>query len=381
MILAPLLAVLLALAAPAALAVPSAEAPAWAPGAGVKLERVTDRVDSPVDLTSIPGDPRLFVVEQRGVIKVIANGRVLDTPFLDLTDRVSSGGERGLLGLAFHPDYAKNGWLFVDYTDKHGDTRVERYSVTRDSNRADPKSGQLVIEIDQPYSNHNGGDVEFGPDGMLYIGMGDGGSGGDPHGNGQNKDALLAKLLRLDVSHGLPYTIPQGNPFAHGGGRPEIWALGLRNPWRFWIDPPAGLLYIADVGQNAWEELDVAPLSTPGLDYGWNRYEGTHAFRGDRDTKGLMMPVLEYSHRDGCSITGGVVYRGTRVPALQGCYVFSDYCRAWIRSVRIVNGRATEWREWRFPELESVTSFGVGGDGELYVLGQGGDVWRFTAAP
>jgi glucose/arabinose dehydrogenase len=298
-------------------------------------------------------------------------------PFLDIADRVGYGGERGLLSVAFHPRYASNGRFYVNYTDRHGDTRIERYSVSRDSNRADASSAQLVIGIQQPYANHNGGHILFGPDGMLYVGMGDGGSGGDPHGNGQNLGTLLAKLLRLDVDHGDPYAIPPGNPFVgRRGARPEIWAYGLRNPWRLWFDPPSGLLFIADVGQNRWEEIDVTPARAAGLDYGWNRMEGAHAYRPFASAAGLTAPLVEYSHADGCSVTGGLVYRGRAVTALVGAYLFADYCRGWIRSFRAVNGAAVDRHQWSVGETGDVTSFGEDGAGEAYVMTQQGDVFR-----
>jgi glucose/arabinose dehydrogenase len=285
------------------------------PGSGAALAVVAGGLQDPLEAQAPPGDPRLFIVEQAGRIRVLEGGRLLPTPFLDLTRQVSYGGERGLLGLAFHPAYARNGFFYVNYTDKKGDTRVERYHVSRDPGVADPASRTLVLEVDQPYSNHNGGCLRFGPDGMLYIGMGDGGSGGDPHGNGQNRQALLGKLLRLDVDHAQPYSIPADNPYAHGGGRGEIWAFGLRNPWRFSFDPPSRLLVIADVGQNKWEEIDAVDARRAGLNYGWNRYEGTHCYLTPCDPAGVTAPVIEYSHSDGCSVCGGYVYRGRAISA------------------------------------------------------------------
>jgi hypothetical protein len=336
---------------------------------------------SPVYLTAPRGDPRAFVVEQDGVIRIVRNDQVQPQPFLDIAPKVGSGGERGLLSVAFHPDYARNGYFFVNYTDRSGDTRVERYKVSSNPDVADPASGQIIITIGQPYANHNGGLNLFGPDGMLYIGMGDGGAGGDPHANGQNPRALLASLLRLDVDHGAPYAIPKDNPFANGvGGKPEVWAKGLRNPWRFAFGPDSQL-YIADVGQGAWEEIDVAPARAPGLNYGWNKMEGTHCYNGILCGKpGFTLPALEYDHSDGCSVIGGFVYRGTRVPQLKGHYVYSDYCSGWIRSFRYSAGQAVERRQWRAPALGSVLSFGEDGAGELYVLTSAGIAWRFDGA-
>jgi glucose/arabinose dehydrogenase len=251
----------------------SAGSPAAVQAGTLRLEQVSESFRSPVYLTSPPGDDRLFVVEQAGRIRIVKNGRTLPVPFLDISDRVRSGGEQGLLSMAFHPEYRSNGWFFVNFTDRAGDTRVERIKVSAKPDVADAGSSLLIIGIDQPYSNHNGGLVMFGPDGMLYIGMGDGGSGGDPRRNGQNRNALLGKLLRINVSRTEPYSIPQGNPYANGGGRPEVWAIGMRNPWRFAFDRPTGLLYIADVGQNELEEIDVEPASKAGINYGWNVME------------------------------------------------------------------------------------------------------------
>jgi glucose/arabinose dehydrogenase len=356
-------------------------APEYVATDGLTLELVTQAADHPVHLTAPAGDSRLFLVEQPGRVRVLENGRFLPRPFLDLTERVSSGGERGLLSLAFHPRYAENGLFYVNYTDTRGDTRVERYRVSSDRDRADPSSAELVLYVKQPYANHNGGHVLFGPDGMLYVAMGDGGSGGDPHGNGQNKDALLGKLLRLDVDHGRPYAIPRDNPFRGGGGRAEIWAYGLRNPWRIAFDPPTHLLYIADVGQNQWEEIDVMPAGRGGFNYGWNWMEGNHRFRsGSGRPSGLVVPLVEYDHGEGCSITGGVVYRGKEVPALVGHYLFSDYCSGWVRSFRVDGTRAVEFRQWKGLEAGAVTSFGVDGAGELYVLSAPNRVFRVRAA-
>ncbi len=232
---------------------------------------VTSGLSSPVYLTAPSGDTaRLFVVEQSGQTRIVQHGQLLPAAFLDIHTRLVSGGEQGLLSVAFHPNYGTNGYFYVNYTDLNGDTRVERYTVSvADSNLADTATHKLIIFIPQPYTNHNGGLVMFGPDGMFYIGMGDGGSGGDPQNRAQNPDSLLGKLLRIDVDGGDPYAIPTGNPFKSGGGAPEIWALGLRNPWRFAFDRAAGLLYIGDVGQGAWEEVDVQPASQSGLNYGW----------------------------------------------------------------------------------------------------------------
>jgi glucose/arabinose dehydrogenase len=354
---------------------------AVADSAGLRLVEVASGLVSPVHLSAPKGDSRLFIVEQTGRIRIVKDGALLPTPFLDIQDRLTSGGERGLLSVAFHPDYASNGYFYVDYTDRAGDTRIERYHVGTNPDVADPASGKLLLRIDQPYANHNGGLVLFGPDGMLYIGMGDGGSGGDPRGNGQDRHALLGKILRIDVDHGDPYGIPATNPYATAGGAKEVWAVGMRNPWRFTFDPPSGLMIIADVGQNAWEEIDVAPASSAGLNYGWNTMEGTHCYRTPVCSRGgLTLPILEYSHSDGCSVTGGVVYRGHDVPALVGHYLYADYCQGWIRSFRIRNGAATAQTRWSLASPGSITSFGQDSAGEVYVLVSGGKVYRLAPA-
>ena len=256
-------------------------------------------------------DGRLFVLEQRGVIWVIQDGVVLPDPFLDIRDRVeSSAFEQGLLGLAFHPQFLANGLLYVNYTRFGGDTVIARFSASAEPNRADPGSELVLLVVDQPFANHNGGGLEFGPDGFLYIGLGDGGSANDPFGNGQSLDTLLGKLLRVDIDSAEPYAIPADNPFTSGGGRPEIWAYGLRNPWRFSFDPETGDLYIGDVGQNSWEEIDFLPAGSPGgVNFGWNQREGRHPFV-TQNTGGLTDPIAEYANTGfACSVTGGVVAR------------------------------------------------------------------------
>jgi glucose/arabinose dehydrogenase len=346
--------------------------------AAVGVREIVRGLESPVHLTSPPGDARLFIVEQPGRIRIVENGRLLATPFLDITDRVRWGGERGLLSVAFHPQYSKNGLLFVNYTNRAGNTHIERYHVSPDRNRADPGSARLLLEIDQPYSNHNGGLVAFGPDGMLWIGMGDGGSANDPHGNGQNTATLLGKMLRIDVDRAPAYAVPHGNPFADGrGGRPEIWATGLRNPWRFAFDRVTGLLYIADVGQNRWEEIDIVPASTAGLNFGWNQREGAHPFRRGADGA-LVEPLHEYGHDSGCSVTGGYVYRGRELPELQGHYFFADYCQGWVQSFRYDGRSVGGLRRWALGDLGAVTSFGEDAAGELYILSQDGRVFRLV---
>lgn len=347
----------------------------------IRLEQVAGRFRNPVYVASPRGDARLFVVEQAGRILVVKNGSTAAQPFLDISERVRSGGEQGLFSVAFHPAFRSNGYFFVDFTDRQGDTRVERFKVSANPDVADPASSKLVITIDQPYSNHNGGLVLFGPDGMLYIGMGDGGSGGDPNRNGQNRQVLLAKLLRIDVDKGDPYAIPHDNPYASGsGGRPEIWAVGLRNPWRFAFD--AGLLYIADVGQDAREEIDVEPARSAGLNYGWNVMEGDRCYHGGGcDKAGLTMPRISYGHDGGaCSVTGGSVYRGRRIPSIAGHYFYSDYCAGWLRSFRMQAGEVTDRREWKMDDIGHVVSFGEDSMGEMYIIAEGGKVFRFAGA-
>src|SRR2546430_3896343 len=351
----------------------------------LQLIPIATTLSNPDYLTAPPGDVnRLFVVEQAGRIRVVQNGQPLATPFLDIVSRVSSGGERGLFSVAFHPNYAGNGFFYVDYTDVSGDTRIERYTVSAaDSNVADSASHKLILFVKQPYPNHNGGLVVFGPDGMLYIGMGDGGDEGDPQTRAQNRDSLLGKLLRIDVNTGdaTPYRIPPDNPYATGGGRGEIWAIGLRNPWRFAFDAPAGLLYTADVGQNLWEEVDVQPAHQGGLNYGWPTREGTHCYKPPSGCSLLgVRPTLEYSHADGCSIIGGLVYRGTRSPRLVGQYFYSDFCSGWIRSFTYAGGAMTGRTNWSLNvNLGNVLSFGEDATGELYVLSGNGGVYRLSA--
>lgn len=366
---------------PAAVAQPVQPAQQILTATTVRLEQVGDRFQSPVYVASPPGDRRLFVVEQAGRIRVVRNGRVVDRPFLDITPRVRSGGEQGLLSVAFHPDYRTNGWFYVNFTDRNGDTHIERFEAGANPDVADPASRRLVMTIDQPYSNHNGGLVMFGPDGMLYIGMGDGGAGGDPRRNGQNPRALLGKILRINVSRADPYTIPVGNPFANGQrGAPEVWATGMRNPWRFSFDRVAGFLYIGDVGQDRQEEIDVAPASRAGINYGWNIMEGAECFRSSRcDRSGLQAPVLTFANGGGnCSVIGGYVYRGRSIPEIVGHYFYSDYCGGWLRSFRYENGAAADRRSWKIPEIGNVVSFGEDSSGELYIVAENGRVLRFA---
>jgi glucose/arabinose dehydrogenase len=295
---------------------------------------------------------------------------------------VSYGGEQGLLGLAFHPGYATNGFLFVNYTDRHGDTQVVRYTVRADRDSVAPGSAKRILSVVQPFANHNGGMVAFGPDGMLYVGMGDGGSGGDPFGNGQNLRTLLGKLLRLDVDHGDPYAIPPGNPYRDRpkDGRVEIWATGLRNPWRFSFDFSAKLLIIGDVGQYKYEEMDVVDAGRAGANYGWNVREGAHGFGFARPgPPNRVEPAVEYEHPDGCSVTGGYAYRGRALPDLAGTIFYSDYCGGWLRSFRWKGGKAIEPTRWNVGNLGNVASFGEDAERELYVVALDGKIWKLVA--
>jgi glucose/arabinose dehydrogenase len=353
--------------------------------APVGLEPVATGLNNPLYLTSPPGDTeRLFIVEQGGTIRVVKGGALLPDPFLDITDRVSSGGERGLFGLAFDPAYASNGRFVVHYTDPDGNTRLSVFHISADPDRADPASETIVLAAQQPFANHNGGQILFGPDGYLYLGLGDGGSSGDPLGNGQNITDVLGDILRLDVSSGTSAVPPADNPFVgRSDAEPRIWSYGLRNPWRFSFDRATGDLFIADVGQDAWEEVDLATAASgagKGVNYGWNRMEGTHCYGASTcDTAGLALPVLEYDHGQGCSITGGYVYRGAAIPALQGHYFYGDYCSGWVRSFRVQDGKAVDQTQW--PALApggAVLSFGEDQAGELYVLSATGTVSRIV---
>jgi len=351
----------------------------------LQLIPVATTLSDPDYLTAPPGDVnRLFVVEQPGRIRVVQNGQLLPTPFLDIASKVSYVREQGLFSVAFHPSYASNGFFYVDYTDLSGDTRIERYRVSADSNVADSASHKLILFVKQPYANHNGGLVTFGPDGMFYIGMGDGGGAGDPQNRAQNRDSLLGKLLRIDVNTGdtTPYKIPPDNPYAATRGRGEIWALGLRNPWRYAFDPPAGLLYTADVGENTWEEVDAEAASSAGLNYGWRIMEGAHCYDPNPcSAAGLVVPKLEYSHAGGnCAIIGGSVYRGTLSPALVGQYFYADDCGGWVRSLTVARGVVTSRTNWTVTaNLGNVHSFGEDARGELYVVSGNGTVYRLSA--
>ncbi|MFN8091039.1 MAG: PQQ-dependent sugar dehydrogenase [Vicinamibacteria bacterium] len=344
---------------------------------------VVSGLRSPLDLQSVREDrERLYVVEQGGRIRVVRNGQLEPTAFLDVSDRISTGGERGLLGLAFHPRFAQNRRFFVNYTDPSGDTRLAEFTASSPDS-ASASTERLLLRVSQPFSNHNGGGLAFGSDGYLYAGLGDGGSGGDPLGNGQRLDTHLGKMLRIDVDAGSPYAVPADNPFrARAGALPEIWAYGLRNPFRFSFDRVTGELYVGDVGQGSLEEIDVAAARAGGQNYGWNVTEGSSCYspRTGCDKTGITGPVFEYDHSQGCSVTGGVVYRGCRMPGLAGTYFFGDFCRGSIRSFRFSAGQATDVRSWSLSGPGAVSSFGVDADGEVYVVDYAGAVYRLEPA-
>lgn len=345
---------------------------AWLPGAAarVTLREVANGLSQPLAIAHAgDGSGRLFVTLQEGRVMIFDGRQIVPKPFLDLRERVASGGERGLLSVAFHPDFANNRWFYVNYTDLAGNTVVSRFRAARRApNVALRRSETLVLSVTQPYANHNGGQLQFGPDGFLYIGTGDGGSGGDPENRAQDGGSLLGKLLRIDVNQS-PYGIPTDNPFSNRTDiRPEIWAVGLRNPWRFSFDRATGDLYIADVGQDAWEEVNFQPAAGPGgLNYGWRRLEGRHCFNPPNacDDGTLTPPVLEYDHSVGESVTGGYVYRGSQVPELAGRYVYGDFISGRIWAARLEGSR------WVNEEVAAspiaISSFGEDEAGELYL--------------
>jgi glucose/arabinose dehydrogenase len=351
------------------------------------VEILVAGLSSPVFLTAPEGDDRIFVVERGGRVRIVLGASVLPTAFLDISALVTAGGERGLLGMAFHPDYATNGHFFVNYTDADdASTEVVRYTVSANPDVADASSGALVISIDQPYANHNGGMLAFGPDGYLYVGMGDGGSGGDPQNHAQRPETLLGSMLRLDVDGGAGYTIPADNPFAsHATARPETWAYGLRNPWRFAFDRLTGDLYIGDVGQGEREEVSFQPAASDGGEnYGWRIMEGLACYNpsvGCPQT-GLTLPVHDYPQDgNGCAVTGGYVYRGSALPGLVGRYLFADYCGTWVRSFVVSGGVLVGLQDHSddLGPIHGISSFGEDGHGELYAVTLGGTIYKFVA--
>jgi glucose/arabinose dehydrogenase len=347
-------------------------------GLSIELEAVTDGLDAPVAITHpADGSGRLFVVEQRGTVRIVRDGRLEETPLLDIRDRVRSGGEQGLLGLAVHPD-AADARIFVNYTDRDGDTVVSSFGLTLDGDVADPSSETVLLRIPQPFANHNGGALAFGPDGYLYISTGDGGGGGDPEDAGRRLDTLLAKVLRIDVDatgpDGRPYAIPDDNPFIGvADAAPEIWLTGLRNPWRMSFDRETGDLWLGDVGQGAWEEIDVARAGDGGLDFGWNRMEGFACFppgATDCEDPAFTLPVAVYGRDGGCAVVGGYVYRGTAHERLLGGYLFADYCSGMVWAIDAAEEGPTE------PTIvgetgRTISAFGQDEAGELFVVDHG----------
>ena len=348
------------------------------------LQPVASGLDFPVFLTTPSGDDRLFVVERYGRIRIIRDGQVRSEPFLDVSSLISTLGEQGMMGLAFDPDYAGNGRFLISYSDVEGDLIVASYRVSSDPDVADPSSGVVRLRIAHPKTTHYSGMLAFGPDRHLYVGVGDGGEPGDFSLTGQDRSDLLGSILRIDLPGDAGYTVPADNPYVDSAGvRPEIWSYGVRNPWRFSFDRATGDLYIADVGEESREELDVASADNgagKGLNFGWSVAEGLECATAEGcDRDGFTDPVLDYSHEDGCSITGGYVYRGSALEALAGTYFYSDFCGGWVRSVNVVNGQVTVESSW--PSLDtgaSVTSFGEDAQGELYVLSSDGTVSRIV---
>lgn len=342
----------------------------------IGLEKIYTGFKEPVYLTNSDDNSQaVFIVEKRGRIITINNAR--RTVMLDVTDRVRSKEyERGLLSVTFHPDFGKNGRYFIYYTDVQGDVIISEFNALDTG-----KKEKVLLKVPQPYSNHNGGQLAFGPDGYLYIGTGDGGASGDPLNNGQNRMSLLGKILRIDVDKGQPYKIPEDNPFINKPGRDEIWSYGLRNPWRFSFDPKTGDLYIADVGQYKWEEINFQPSdSKGGQNYGWRYMEGLNTFNMDKDVdvSRLTMPVAEYGHDDGCSVTGGYVYRGKKYKNIEGTYFFGDFCSGIIWGLRKKNG---QWQYAKLLQTETfISSFGIDNEKEIYLTDfQSGSVFRIIS--
>jgi glucose/arabinose dehydrogenase len=342
----------------------------------VRLVQVAE-LQQPVAMAVRRGDQAMYIAEQTGKVRALRGGKLDPTPVADVAGEVTSGGEQGLLGLAFSPD---GRYLYLAYTDRDGDHQVSE--LTMGGRQADPGSERSLLHFEDPFANHNGGQLAFGPDRRLYIAFGDGGSGGDPFGNGQSLGTLLGKILRIDprASGGRPYRVPSNNPFVNrDGARPEIWDYGLRNPWRFSFDPATDDLWIGDVGQNAWEEIDHEPAGSGGRNYGWNRREGLHAFDGDRPG-GAVDPVIEYGREGGaCTVIGGFVYWGRRIPGLRGAYLYGDFCAGWVRAARVRGGRVAEQRDLGL-SVPNLSSFGVDPAGELYAMTLSGPVYRLAPA-
>jgi glucose/arabinose dehydrogenase len=365
----------------------------------IRIEQVATGLKRPVYVTAPPGDSRLFVVEQAGLIRVVKDGAVLPRPFLDIQPLVHFDAEQGLLSMAFHPDFRLNGYFFVYFLDRTRHIRIERFRVSTDRDVADSTSGRTLLSIDKPGWEHNGGLVKFGPGGMLFIGTGDGGNTRKLSRNAQDPRSLLGKILRLDVNDSTGFRIPPGNAFRAGGGRPEIWGRGLRNPWRFAFDSAGGVAYIADVGQYHREEVNVVPSDRAGANFGWNKMEAGACYKTFDNARvaavywkatrvlgriplcrpdGLVLPAVEYAHSaKGCAVIGGSVYRGRAIAALAGHYMFSDFCGHWLRTFKYTNGEVNEKREWKVPDIGQVVSFGEDAFGEMYIIGDKG-VFKLT---
>ncbi|MGI9624613.1 MAG: PQQ-dependent sugar dehydrogenase [Acidimicrobiales bacterium] len=339
---------------------------------GLETELVVGGLDQPVLVTGAPGTDALFVVEREGVVRLVADGAVAPAPFLDLRDQLlSSSIEQGLLGLAFAPDYADTGRFFAYWTMTNGDSRLAEFTAT-DPTTVDADTMQVLLDVEQPAERHNAGMIVIGPDGFLYLALGDGGSGGT---TAQDTNNLLGSIVRLDVTASGTYEVPGGNPYGN-----EIWVNGLRNPWRFSIDPVDEFLYVGDVGQDTFEEVNVVGLDGAGTNFGWLQMEGDQCFSADCDPSGLTTPVVQYTHAEGCSVTGGHVYRGPAIPELTGHYLYADWCTGFVRSFRYVDGEATEERDWSGDlfDIGQVTSFGVDNSGELYATNWAGQVLKIV---
>ena len=351
----------------------------------LSTELLIDGLSNPVQMVDPDdGSGRLFIVQQSGQIMILRDGAVVAEPLLDISGQISTGYEQGLLSMALHPDFGSNGVFFIDYTDGNGNTQVERWQVDADNpDVADPASAATILTVEQPYPNHNGGLLLFGPDGYLYIGLGDGGSGGDPEGNGQNTGTLLGSVLRIDVDSttgDLPYGIPEDNPFVgQEGARGEIWAYGLRNPWRFSFDRETGDLLIADVGQSAIEEVSLAPAGEGGLNFGWNILEGPECYAvADCDLSGTVLPFFWYgTGESGCAITGGYVYRGDAIPELAGAYLVGDYCSGLLWAVAIADDGSATPSEPVETGL-AISSFAEDAAGELYIVDRNGAIYKIV---
>jgi glucose/arabinose dehydrogenase len=393
-----LIAVMILMTGCSSLIVPKPQATPVTDGtaSGLHLQQVATGLSYPTAVSHAgDGSRRLYITEQHGTVRVVDHGRLLPIDFLDITAQVGCCGEQGLLSIAFHPDFAVNGYFYVYFTDKDGDAVIARYHSTPGSNRADPDSEKLILKIRQPTPIHNGGQLQFGPDGYLYIGTGDGGSfskggdgsGNDPENHAQRLNTLLGKILRIDVDYNHPYAIPPTNPYVNSvGARKEIWARGLKNPWRFAFDRASGDLYIADVGRDRWEEINFQPHDSPGGEnYGWRLMEGPACFYLSHDCNphgALTLPAIQYSHKQGCAVIGGYVYRGRRIPVLVGQYLYADFCTGKIWAA--TRDKDDHWSSRLLLDSDYlITSFGEDDEGELYITHrdkQDGAVYRLVTA-